>query len=81
MKKILISILFLLFFLSTVYATVDRVIDPEIPIDSELINYEQNFDDVLISLLSVGVLGLATVSGSVFIFLLIFFVINRIRIF
>ncbi len=55
MKKQLISILFLLFILSNVYATVDRVIDPEIPIDSSLVDYEENFDDVLVSLMAVDV--------------------------
>ena len=80
MKKIIFSLVFAIFFISGAYAAVDRVIDPEIPIDSELVNFEDNFDDVIVSLMAVGVLGLAGISGTIIIFLGVLFLIKGIPI-
>ncbi len=81
MKKGIITIFLILLFASIAYAAVDRVIDPEIPIDESIVNYEQNFDDVLVSLMAVTVVSFGTVSGAVLILLLSYFFIKGISIF
>ncbi|KKN19659.1 hypothetical protein LCGC14_0943460 [marine sediment metagenome] len=81
MKKRIITIFLILFFALNAFAAVDRVIDPEIPIDETIVNYEQNFDDVLISLLAVTFLSFGTVSGAALILLLSYFFVKGISIF
>ena len=81
MKKQIITLFLVFFFVSISYAAVDRVIDPEIPIDAALVDYEQNFDDVLVSVFAVVVLGAASVSGGVFMLLLSYFLIKGISFF
>ncbi len=81
MKKIILTLFLMLFFVSIAFATVERIIDPEIPIASELVNYEENFDDVIVSALAVAFLSFGAISGTIITFLLIFFIIKGIPIF
>lgn len=57
--------LFLVLLSISVFAVVDRVIDPEIPISDDFIDFETEFDDILFSGFTVVILGIGTMAGTV----------------
>ncbi len=66
--KTKIVLLFLILFASNIFATVDRIIDAEIPINDDFVDFEENFDEVLISTLMVVLLSIASVGGTIIFF-------------
>lgn len=74
-----ILLLFLILLSINAFAVVDRIIDPEIPIDDNLVDFEENFDDLLISIVMVVSLSIASVVGTIFVFLGIMFIANKFR--
>ena len=80
MKKMLIPILLILF--STMaFAAVDRVIDPEIPINDDFIEFETEFDTLLLSVLQVALLSSGVVVSAVVILLVIVYAVGGLKLF
>lgn len=64
MKKKLM-VLFLLLLSMNIFAAVDRVIDPEIPISDDFIGFESDFDDLLMSVFMVVLLAVGSMAGVI----------------
>ena len=71
--KTIIVLLFLILFASNIFA-VDRVIDAEIPINDDFVDFEENFDEVLISVLMVGFLSIGAVGGTIVFFFAVYLI-------
>ncbi len=78
MKTKLILLFLVLLSINTL-AVVDRVIDPEIPISDDFIGFETDFDDLLISVAMVVLLGLGGMAGTIILAFLIGFVASRFK--
>ncbi|KKN43743.1 hypothetical protein LCGC14_0700250 [marine sediment metagenome] len=72
--KTIIVLLFLILFASNIFAVVDRVIDAEIPINDDFVDFEENFDEVLISVLMVGFLSIGAVGGTIVFFFAVYLI-------
>ena len=57
--------MFIILFSSNIFAVPDRVIDPEIPIDDDFIDFETQFDDLLISVFMVFFLSIGAMAGTI----------------
>ena len=78
MKKKLI-ILFLLLLSMNIFGAVDRVIDPEIPISDDFIGFETDFDDLLMSVFMVVLLGIGSMAGLIIVAFGIGFVASKLK--
>ena len=76
--KTKIILLFLILFASNIFA-VDRVIDAEIPISDDFVDFEENFDEVLISVFMVVLLSTASIGGTIVFFFAIYLVSMGVR--
>ena len=63
--KTKLMLLFLILLSFNVFAVVDRVIDPEIPISDDFIDFETNFDELLISVFMVVLLVIGSMAGII----------------
>ncbi len=70
MRKLL-TIMALFLIITNAYA-LDRVIDPEIPVKEDFLDFEENLPDLLESTLMVAILSFSTMAVGLFFVLLIF---------
>ncbi len=80
MKKMLIPILLILF-ATTTFAVVDRVIDPEIPIDDDFVEFETDFDTLLLSTLQVALISSGVIVSAIVILLVIVYAAGGLKLF
>lgn len=71
--------LFLVLLSINAFAAVDRVIDPEIPISDDFIDFETEFDDLLISIFMVVILSIGAMAGTVIVGFGIIFIASKLK--
>lgn len=71
--------LFLILLSINAFAVVDRVIDPEIPISDDFIDFETEFDDILISVFMVALLTIGSMAGIVIVGFGIIFIASKLK--
>ena len=74
MDKKTIIIFLMVLITGNAFAAVDRIIDPDIPIEEGFIDYEQNFDEILISVMAIGLISFGGLSGTLIILSLIYLI-------
>jgi hypothetical protein len=71
MRKLL-TIMALFLIITNAYA-LERIIDPEIPVEEDFLDFEQNLPDLLESTFMVAILSFSTMAVGLF-FVILFFV-------
>lgn len=80
MKKLAILIFLILISINS-FAVVDRVIDAEIPINDDFVDFEQDFDILLMSIMQIVLLSIGAVSGTVIVLIGIYAIATGIKLF